>query len=182
VGILGFGRIGQEIARKLRPMVARVMVHDPFVPAEEVLESGAVPADFPSLLEVSDYVTINCPLTPETHHLIDAKALAKMKPTAWLINTARGEIVQEQDLVEALESGRIQGAALDVLADEPPSPGSPLLRLPNVIVTPHVAWYSRHAVEDLQRLAAEQARRVLTGGLLQSVVNAGAWTAPSSGR
>jgi D-3-phosphoglycerate dehydrogenase len=178
VGILGFGRIGQEVARKVRPMVARVMVHDPFVPAEDVLERGGIPADFETLLETSDFVTINCPLTPETHHIIDAQALVKMKPTAWLINTARGEIVQEQDLVEALESGRIQGAALDVLTDEPPAPGSPLLRMPNVILTPHVAWYSRHAVEDLQRLAAEQALRVLTGGPLQWVVNPGSRTAP----
>jgi D-3-phosphoglycerate dehydrogenase len=178
VGILGFGRIGQEVARKVRPMAARVMVHDPFVPAEDVLESGGVPADFETLLEASDFVTINCPLTPETHHLIDAQALVKMKPTAWLINTARGEIVQEQDLVEALELGRIQGAALDVLADEPPEPGSPLLRMPNVILTPHVAWYSRHAVEDLQRLAAEQARRVLTSEPLQWVVNPGARSGP----
>jgi phosphoglycerate dehydrogenase-like enzyme len=134
------------------------------------------------LLETSDFVTINCPLTPETHHLIDAKALARMKHSAWLINTARGEIVREQDLVEALESGRIGGAALDVLTEEPPAPGSPLLRLPNVIVTPHVAWYSRHAVEDLQRLAAEQARRVLTGSPLQWVVNPGPRTSlPAAG-
>jgi phosphoglycerate dehydrogenase-like enzyme len=159
-------------------MVARVIVHDPFVPAEEVLERGAVPAGFVGLLEASDFVTINCPLTPETHHLIDAEALARMKPSAWLINTARGEIVQEQDLVEALESGRIQGAALDVLTEEPPASGSPLLQMPNVIVTPHVAWYSRHAVEDLQRLAAEQARQVLTGGPLQWVVNPGPRTVP----
>lgn len=176
VGILGFGRIGQEVARKVRPMVARVMVHDPFVPAEEVRQRGCVSADFESLLGSSDFVTINCPLTPETRHMIDAEALAKMKPSAWLINTARGEIIQEENLVEALEAGRIQGAALDVLTDEPPALDSPLLRMPNVIVTPHVAWYSRHAVEDLQRLAAEQALRVLTGKPLQWVVNRGAQT------
>jgi D-3-phosphoglycerate dehydrogenase len=180
IGILGFGRIGQEVARKIRPMVARVMVHDPFVPAEDVLQRGGIPADFDSLLEGSDFITLNCPLTPETHHIIDAEALAKMKRTAWLINTARGEIVQEQDLVEALESGRIQGAALDVLTDEPPAADSPLLQMPNVIVTPHVAWYSRHAVEDLQRLAAEQAQRILTGRPLQWVVNRVSRTTPSA--
>jgi D-3-phosphoglycerate dehydrogenase len=178
VGILGFGRIGQEVARKIRPMVTRVMVHDPYVAAEAVRERGCVPADFIGLLRNSDFVTVNCPLTPETHHLIDAEALANMKPTAWLINTARGEIVQEQDLVEALETERIQGAALDVLTDEPPAPDSPLPRMPNVIVTPHVAWYSRHAVEDLQRLAAEQALRVLTGKPLQWVVNRGFRSSP----
>jgi D-3-phosphoglycerate dehydrogenase len=182
VGILGFGRIGQEVGRKVRPMVARVTVHDPFVLDDDVLERGCIPADFESMLETSDWVTINCPLTPETHHLFDAQAFAKMKPTAWLINTARGEIVQEQDLVEALESGRIGGAALDVLTDEPPTLDSPLLRMPNVIVTPHVAWYSRHAVDDLQRLAAEQALRVLTGKPLQWVVNREARITPSAGK
>jgi D-3-phosphoglycerate dehydrogenase len=95
-----------------------------------------------------------------------------MKPTAWLINTSRGEIVEERDLIEALRLGQIQGVALDVLTDEPPAPDSPLLGLPNVIVTPHVAWYSEDAVQDLQRLAAEQALRVLSGQQPQWVVNA----------
>jgi D-3-phosphoglycerate dehydrogenase len=104
--------------------------------------------------------------------LIRAATLAQMKPTAWLINTSRGEIIDEQDLIEALAQGRIAGAALDVLASEPPAPGSPLLGMDNVIVTPHVAWYSEDAVRDLQRLAAEQALRVLSGQRPQWVVNA----------
>lgn len=171
-GIVGFGRIGQEVARKIRPLVKRVLVHDPFVPEESMLLAGVEPSSFGSLLSQSDLITINCPLVPETRHLFRAETLARMKPTAWLINTARGGIIKEDDLIEALRQGRIQGAALDVLADEPPAPDSPLLALPNVILTPHVAWYSEDALRDLQRLAAEQALRVLSGQQPQWVVNA----------
>jgi D-3-phosphoglycerate dehydrogenase len=172
VGIVGFGRIGQEIARKLLPMVARILVYDPMLPDEVVLHKGAVPTDFDSMLGASDFVTINCPLTPETRHIFNTDTLARMKPTAWLVNAARGEIIKEDDLIAALRLGKIQGAALDVLSDEPPPADSPLLQMPNVIVTPHVAWYSEDAVQDLQRLAAEQARRVLTDERPQWVVNA----------
>ena len=136
-----------------------------------MLDGGAIPASLDDLLRSSDFVTISCPLTETTRHLFKAESLAKMKPAAWLINTARGEIIKEDDLIEALESGQIQGVALDVLTDEPPAPGSALLRMPNAIVTPHVAWYSEDALRDLQRLAAEQARRVLTGEPPQWVVN-----------
>jgi D-3-phosphoglycerate dehydrogenase len=172
VGIVGFGRIGQEIARKLLPLVARILVYDPLLPDEDVLHKGALPADFDSMLGASDFVTINCPLTPETRHMFNTETLAKMKPTAWLVNAARGQIIKEDDLIAALRRGQIQGAALDVLGDEPPPADSPLLHMPNVIVTPHVAWYSEDAVQDLQRLAAEQARRVLTDERPQWVVNA----------
>ena len=171
VGIVGFGRIGQEVARKMLPLVARVLAYDPFVPDEQVLDWGVIPASLDGLLSESDFVTVNCPLTAATRHLFSAETLAKMKPTAWLINTARGELIKEDDLIEALESGQIEGVALDVLAKEPPAPDSPLLRMHNAIVTPHVAWYSEDALHDLQRLAAEQARRVLTGELPQWVVN-----------
>jgi D-3-phosphoglycerate dehydrogenase len=172
VGIVGFGRIGQEIARKLLPMVARILVYDPMLPDEVVLHKGAVPADFDSMLRASDFVTINCPLTPETRHMFNTDTLTRMKPTAWLVNAARGEIIKEDDLIAVLRRGQIQGAALDVLSDEPPPADSPLLQMPNVIVTPHVAWYSEDAVQDLQRLAAEQARCVLTDERPQWVVNA----------
>jgi D-3-phosphoglycerate dehydrogenase len=179
VGIVGFGRIGQEIARKLLPLVARILVYDPMLPGEDVLHKGAIPTDFDSMLGASDFVTINCPLTPETRHIFNAETLARMKPTAWLVNAARGEIIKEDDLIAALRQGQIQGAALDVLTDEPPAADSPLLQMPNVIVTPHVAWYSEDAVQDLQRLAAEQARRILAGERPQWIVNAQVWTSPS---
>jgi D-3-phosphoglycerate dehydrogenase len=182
VGILGFGRIGQEVARKAQPFVERVLAYDPFVAPEDVLDKGAVPTDFEELLEASDFIIISCPLTPQTRQLFNRETFGRMKPTAWLINTARGEIINEDDLIEALESGRIQGAALDVLAKEPPVPESPLLHMDNVVVTPHVAWYSRHAVHDLQRLAAEQVRRVLTGKEPQWLVNPEVQRAGPEGR
>jgi phosphoglycerate dehydrogenase-like enzyme len=179
VGIVGFGRIGQEIARKLLPLVARILVYDPLLPDEDVLHKGALPTDFDSMLGASDFVTINCPLTPETRHMFNTETLAKMKPTAWLVNAARGQIIKEDDLIAALRRGQIQGAALDVLGDEPPPADSPLLHMPNVIVTPHVAWYSEDAVQDLQRLAAEQARRILAGERPQWMVNAQVWSSLS---
>jgi D-3-phosphoglycerate dehydrogenase len=179
VGIVGFGRIGQEIARKLLPLVARILVYDPMLPDEDVLHKGAVPTNFDSMLGASDFVTINCPLTPETRHMFNTETLARMKPTAWLVNAARGGIIKEDDLIAALRRGQIQGAALDVFSDEPPPADSPLLQMPNVIVTPHVAWYSEDAVQDLQRLAAEQARRILAGERPQWMVNAQVWSSLS---
>jgi D-3-phosphoglycerate dehydrogenase len=172
VGIVGFGRIGQQVALKIAPLVSRVLVYDPFVSAERARQLGAQPGELAAVLGGADFVALTCPLTDETRHLIHAATLARMKPTAWLINTSRGEIVDERDLVEALSQGWIAGAALDVLASEPPAPDSPLLSMANVIVTPHVAWYSEDAVQDLQRLAAEQALRVLSGQRPQWVVNA----------
>jgi len=172
VGLVGFGRIGQQVARKIAPLVARVLVYDPFLSDERARELGVEPGTLAAVLGSADVVALTCPLTDETRHLINAATLSQIKPTAWLVNTSRGEIVDEQDLVEALRQGRIAGAALDVLASEPPDAGSPLLSMPNVIVTPHVAWYSEDAVRDLQRLAAEQALRVLSGQRPQWVVNA----------
>jgi D-3-phosphoglycerate dehydrogenase len=152
-------------------MVARVVAYDPVVPAEVVIEQGVEPVEFPELLRVSDYISIHCPLTSQTRHLFNANTLSQMKPTAWLINTARGEIIDEDALTDALRQGRIGGAALDVLTHEPPSREAPLLQFENVIVTPHVAYYSKEAIADLQRLAAEEVRLVLTGGQPRSLVN-----------
>ena len=175
VGVVGFGRIGQEVARKLLPLVARVLAYDPYLPAEEIAAHGAAPAGLDELLGASDFVTINCPLTPASRHLLNAETLARMKPGAWLVNTARGEIVDEEALVEALQVGHLGGAALDVLTVEPPAPGARVARLPNVILTPHVAWVSTQATADLQRLAAEEARRVLEGQRPRWLVNPEAW-------
>ncbi len=175
MGIVGFGRIGQETARKVRALVARVLVYDPFVPAGRVQQAGAVPADLDTLLAEADIVAVNCPLTAATRHLINATTLASMKPTAWLINTARGEIVNEDDLVAALREGRIGGAALDVLAAEPPPSDAPLLHMANAIVTSHVAWYSQDALRDLQRRAAEQARDLLLGRPVPGLLNEPGW-------
>ncbi|HEY8485829.1 MAG TPA: NAD(P)-dependent oxidoreductase, partial [Limnochordales bacterium] len=112
----------------------------------------------------ADVVTLHCPLTPETRHLLGAAQLARMKPTAYLVNTSRGELVDADALAEALRSGKLAGAALDVLPQEPPPAGHPLLSLDNVVVTPHVAWYSEDSLVELRTKAAQQVREVLLGG------------------
>jgi len=162
LGLVAFGRIAQALARKARPLVKRVVAFDPGVEAEVMAAQGVEAVDFDTLLSSSDYISIHCPLNDQTRHLFDAEALSRMKDSAWLINTARGGIVDQEALEEALNEGNIAGAALDVLEMEPPGDVS-LLELPNSIITPHVAYYSRRAIEDLQRTAAEQAFSVLRG-------------------
>ena len=171
VGIVGFGRIGQATGSKVQRLAGQVVAYDPAIPPRVMEAAGTEAVDFRTLLETSDYVSIHCPLTPATRRLFDADAIARMKPTAWLINTARGEIVDEAALVEALVARRLGGAALDVLTEEPPAENHPLLRLDNVILTSHVAFVSDEALLDLQRLAAEEARRVLVGDPPRSALN-----------
>ncbi|MBI4012362.1 MAG: C-terminal binding protein [Candidatus Rokubacteria bacterium] len=161
VGLVGCGRIGSRVARKLAGFDVRLLAHDPYL-AE--FPPGVTPVGRERLLAESDYVTLHCPLTAETRHLIDAAALACMKPGAVLINTARGGIVDTAALVAALEGGRLGGAGLDVTEQEPLDPGSPLLRLEQVIVTPHAAWYSEEGRSELKRRVAEEAVRVLVRG------------------
>lgn len=170
-GIIGFGRIGQAAARKVRPFVRTVLAFDPVVPAETIVGQGIEPVDLPTLLRSSDYVTLHCPLSPATAHLVNADTLKQFKPGAWLVNTSRGELVDEKALIEALSTHRLGGAALDVFANEPLPQDSQLFKLENVILTPHVAWYSERAIEDLQRLAAEQVFAVLLGKRPQRLCN-----------
>jgi D-3-phosphoglycerate dehydrogenase / 2-oxoglutarate reductase len=161
VGIVGCGRIGSRVARKLLGFDVRLLAHDPYVTD---LPPGVTAVPFDRLLAESDHVTLHCPLTTDTHHLIDAAALARMKPTAALINTARGGLVDTGALAEALASGRLGAAGLDVTEPEPLDPASPLFRMENVIVTPHAAWYSEEGRSDLKRRVAEEAVRVLLRG------------------
>jgi len=161
VGIIGCGRIGSRVARKLAGFDVRLLGHDPYV-AE--VPPGVTPVGLDRLLAESDYVTVHCPLNAETRHLIDAAALARMKPSAVLVNTARGGIVDTAALAAALERGRLGGAGLDVTEQEPLDPRSPLLRMDRVVVTPHAAWYSEEGRSDLKRRVAEEAVRVLVRG------------------
>jgi glycerate dehydrogenase len=126
--------------------------------------------DLPTLLQRSDVVSLHCPLTPETRGLINAERIARMKPGALLINTGRGPLVNEADLAAALHSGRLGGAGLDVLSLEPPDPTNPLLRAPNCVITPHIAWATRSARERLIEAAAANAAAILAGAP-QNVVN-----------
>jgi D-3-phosphoglycerate dehydrogenase len=141
----------------------RVLVYDPFVDRSLIAEKGAEQTDLNTILIESDYISIHAPLTPETHHLIDAAAMQKMKNTAILVNTSRGAIIDTLALAEALEQGQILGAGLDVFENEPLPTDHPLVNMTNVILTSHVAWYSKDSTRDLQSGAAKEVLRVLSG-------------------
>ena len=157
IGIVGFGRIGQALARRAGALGYRVVATDPRRPAAD-----AVPlVELDELLSTSDVVSIHAWLDETTRHLLDARAFALMKPGAFLVNTARGGLVDQAALVEALRSGHLGAAALDVLEREPIPAGDPLLALPNVIITPHTAFYSRESLVEMKRMVAERMVAVL---------------------
>jgi D-3-phosphoglycerate dehydrogenase len=163
VGLVGFGKIARLVATKAQGFGLDVLAFDPYVdPAEAAaLDVGLV--SFEELLARSDFVSVHAPLTPQTRNLIGAEALAKMRPEAVVVNTARGGLVDVAALAEALDRGSIAGAGLDVLPDEPPAADLPLYGQPNVILTPHTAFYSEESVLDLQVKAAQQVLLVLSG-------------------
>jgi D-3-phosphoglycerate dehydrogenase len=141
VGVIGLGNIGREFVRLATPLDLRFQASDPFVRQEDVADLGVQLVDLQTLLRTSDVVVVNCPLTEETRHLLNAERLALLKPTAFLISTARGPIVDQAALTEALRERRIRGAALDVYEQEPVDPADPILAFDNVIVTPHgICW------------------------------------------
>jgi D-3-phosphoglycerate dehydrogenase len=170
LGLVGFGRIPRMVAPKAQAFGLRVLTCDPYVSEEVTTAAGVGKADFAELLKVSDYISIHTPLLPETHHLFNADVFAQMKPTAYLINTARGPIVDEVALAHALDAAQLAGAALDVLWQEPPS-GSLLFGRDNVILTPHTSFYSVESLVELQIKAAEEVVRVLTGQMPRHAVN-----------
>jgi D-3-phosphoglycerate dehydrogenase len=171
LGIAGFGRIGRAAAAKGRGLGLRVLVCDPYQSAEDIRAAGCEPASWDTLLAGSDFISLHVPLTPDSDRLIDAAALRAMKPTAVLINTARGALVDEAALADAIRAGEIAGAALDVLATEPPAADSPLLADPRVLITPHGAWYSVEAQRDVVVRACEDVQRVLSGQPPRSPAN-----------
>ncbi len=171
LGLVGFGRIPQAVARKLSGYEMNVLVYDPYVRAEMLAKFGARSVSLDALLAESDFVSLHSPLLPETRHMIDEAALRKMKRHAILINTARGPVVDEGALIRALEEGWIAGAGLDVLEKEPPDENNPLLQMNNVVVTPHIAAYSDLYLEDSWRLSVEAALDMAQGKFPRSYVN-----------
>ena len=163
LGLIGYGRIGRLVAYKARPHGLKILVFDPYLPDEVAQKEDVRKVSIEELLGESDYVSIHVALTRETRGLIGEKELHQMKRTAYLINCARGEIIDEGALEKALREKVIAGAAIDVISSEPPAPTNPLLSLPNLIITPHVAWYSEDAMVELHRRAAEEVVRVLRG-------------------
>jgi D-3-phosphoglycerate dehydrogenase / 2-oxoglutarate reductase len=170
LGLVGFGRIPQLVVPKAKAFGLRVVAYDPFVPAEVFQQAAVESVGFDELLKISDYVSVHSPLTPETKGLFNAAAFAKMKRTAYLVNTARGPIVDEAALAGALDAQQIAGAALDVMTAEPPG-SSPLFGRDNVIVTPHTSFYSEESLVDLQTKAAEEVVAVLSGKAPRNAVN-----------
>jgi D-3-phosphoglycerate dehydrogenase / 2-oxoglutarate reductase len=163
LGLVGFGNIPRQLAPKAQAFGLRVITHDPYVAPDVLAKAGVEGVSFDDLLARSDFVSIHAPLLPATRGLFNAAVFAKMKRGACLINSARGPLVDETALVAALDSGHLGAAALDVVATEPLAKDSPLLGRANVILTPHTAFYSVEALEELQTKCASDVARVLCG-------------------
>jgi len=171
LGIVGFGRIGREVARRANAFGMRCVAYDPFISRERAAEAGVELLPLDEVFRVSDIITVHTPLIKETHHVINEKSISTMKPGVRIINCARGGIIDEKDLCEAVKSGRVAGAALDVFEDEPPL-DSPLLDLDQVIVTPHLGASTVEAQQNVALSVAKQCMEVLNGGSARYVVNA----------
>jgi D-3-phosphoglycerate dehydrogenase / 2-oxoglutarate reductase len=163
LGLIGFGHIPRLLAPKAKAFGMKVIAFDPYAKPEVFKASGVDGVDFDTLLATSDYISVHAPLTPQTRGMVNADAFAKMKKGVHLVNTARGPLVDEAALIAALDSGRLGGAALDVVAVEPLAKDSALLGRGNVILTPHTAFYSIEALNELQSKCASDVARVLSG-------------------
>jgi phosphoglycerate dehydrogenase-like enzyme len=163
LGLVGLGAIAHRVAQKARVFGFRIIASDPYLPDSVFAEYGVERVDWETLLRSADIISLHCPLRPDTTHLINRDTIAKMKPRVIVVNTSRGSVIQEAELIEALESGRIQGAGLDVFEREPLPPESVLRTLPNVLLTSHAAAVSSRAIVLLQTKAAESARDFLQG-------------------
>ena len=170
LGLAGLGRVGSEVARRARALEMTVIAADPYISPQAARDAGVELVSLEDLLRRSDFLSLHMALSPSTQEIFNAEAFAKMKRGARLINTARGELIREPALAEALESGHLAGAALDVFAEEPPK-NSPLTGLQNVIATPHVAGSTAEAQEEVGTLIAQQVRDYLAEGVLRNAVN-----------
>ncbi|HXB76014.1 MAG TPA: hydroxyacid dehydrogenase [Bradyrhizobium sp.] len=171
--IVGFGRIGTRTARRCLAMEMNVLVYDPYKSTEEIKAAGCeAVSDLDAALPRADFVSLHCPKTPETVGMFNAARLRRMKPSSYLINTARGGIIDEAALYDALSSGKLAGAGLDVFQQEPPAVPYPLSELPNVVVAPHVAGVTWEAVDRMSEQTARNILSVLDGGpIRQNVIN-----------
>jgi D-3-phosphoglycerate dehydrogenase / 2-oxoglutarate reductase len=171
IGVVGFGRIGRRVARGARAAGFRVLVHDIGPVAEDASDAGAELVEFDELVAASDLLTLHAPLTPTTRHLLNADTIAQMKRGAFVVNTTRGGLVDEQALAAALEQGHLGGAGLDVFEEEPLPLHSPLRRAPRTVLTPHSAWYSPDALRELPRRATENLVVLLAGKDIPALLN-----------
>jgi D-3-phosphoglycerate dehydrogenase len=179
LGLVAFGQIPQLMAPKAKAFGMRVVTYDPYIPDDVLKRAGVERVEFDELVRISDYISIHAPLMPATHHLFNTDVFGRMKPGAYIVNTARGPIIDEAALAQALDKKQIAGAALDVMEKEPPG-SSPLFGRDNIIVTPHTSFYSEESLVDLQTKAAEEVVRVLTGQAPKNPVNPEALQAKQS--
>ena len=180
LGSIGMGNIGAELFRLARPLDMRFIAHDPYADPGLAVELGVTLSDLDRVFREADFLCINCPLSPETHHLVNRERLGLMKPSAFLINTARGPIVDQAALTEVLRDGGIAGAGLDVLEQEPPDPDDPLLTLDNVILAPHaLCWtnqlFSGSGAADVRAVLAVMAGQVPHGIVNRNVIDRPGW-------
>jgi len=171
VGVVGLGRIGRKLVPMARGFGLNVIVYDPYLSAEAFRESGAEPVTFDYLLENSDFVSIHAAFTQEARHMFGVEQFKRMKPTAYLINCARGDFIDEGALYQALLAKEIAGAAIDVVQAEVMKPDSPLLTLDNLIITPHTAYYSEEALARIRRRPYEEIARIVNGEWPQWLIN-----------
>jgi D-3-phosphoglycerate dehydrogenase len=168
LGLIGCGRIGLEVGKRMSAFGVKVIAFDPYF---EKVSQGVELKDFDTVLKESDFISIHCPLNDSTRHLIGDEAFKIMEKKPLLINTSRGPIIDERALIKALEQGLISGAGLDVLEKEPPESQNPLLTMENVVLSPHVGFYSEESISELKRRTARNVSDVLTGRRPNSVVN-----------
>ena len=173
LGVVGFGRIARRLARMARGLGFGVVASDPYVKKSAIEKAGIKPLSFNRLLSTADFISLHLPLSPETRHIMNDQAIGRMKPTGYLINTARGGLIDETALHRALREKKIAGAALDVLEEEPWPADSPLRELDNLTVTPHAAWYTVRAQRELRIKACQEVIRVLSGKRPKNLVNRG---------
>ena len=171
VGLVAFGRIGREVAARLKPFKCRILVFDPAMSDADVLAAGYEPATWDDVLTQSDLLSLHCPSTEKTKYMINAPTIARMKKGAILVNASRGSLVETPALVAALESGHLSAAALDVTDPAPINPDNLLLKLGNVVITPHAASATPQAVQTLRTTAAKLAAMALRGESLPNIVN-----------
>ena len=175
IGIVGFGAIGQQVAKRLSAFETSILVYDPYVDPEEIKGAGAKPLELDELVEQSDFVTLHCPALPETIGLINAQRIALMKPTAYLVNTASADTVDREAIVKALREGHIAGAAFDVYETWPVQPDDPLLKLENVILTPHIGGATDETVVRHSQMMADDIERFSKGQRPKNVLNPQVW-------
>jgi len=171
LGFVAFGAIARAVAERARPFGFKIIATDPFVSAEEASKLGVEMVDFDTLLKTSDVISIHAPLIKSTYHMFDEKAFSKMKKTAYLVNAARGGIIDQKAMYNALKSGRILAAGLDVLEKEPPDPDDPILTLDNVIILPHSAGYAEGSYERARKSSAQEVVTVLQGKKPKNWIN-----------